>query len=171
MSPAGAFSFILILVFAGVLGWLYLRFRSLQMSHVERMAAMEKGTTIPVWRTQAPWSPRVYLLRGLMWTLGGAALTLSLFGIADATHQPRRAEWEMVDAKNLTENTGIPLNEARKIIEQDRARRVEGMPTAVALLGLIPVGIGLAYLLFYFTDDSRHMPNTGADERVPSLRS
>jgi len=170
MSPAGAFSFILILVFAGVLGWLYLRFRSLQMFHVERMAAMEKGSTIPVWRTQAPWSPRVYLLRGLMWSLAGAALTLSLFGIADATHRSPSAYLSLGQAKNLSENIGIPLDEARKIIDQDREHHVDGMPSAVALLGLIPVGIGLAYLLFYFTDDSRHKLNTGADERVPSIQ-
>jgi cadmium resistance protein CadD (predicted permease) len=29
------------------------------------------------------------------------------------------------------------------------------MPLGIALLGVIPLAVGLAYLVFYFTDDSR----------------
>jgi hypothetical protein len=170
MRPEVVFSLVLILAVAVIVGGLYLRFRNLQMLHVERMAAMDKGTTIPVWRSRPPWSPRVYFLRGLLWGLGGAALSLSLFGIAGSTHQPERPESVMRQAKDLSDQVAIPLDEARKIIDRDREHRTEGMPSAIALLGFIPVGIGLAYLLFYFTDDSRYKQNTGAEERVPSTQ-
>jgi hypothetical protein len=37
--------------------------------------------------------------------------------------------------------------------EKDQVGR--GLPAGVAVLGVVPLGVGLAYLVFYFTDDSR----------------
>jgi hypothetical protein len=163
-------AFLVVAMFALILAAIYLRHRKMQMLHLERMAALEKGTAVPVWRTLAPWSPRVYLLRGLMWSMGGAALTLAILGISASTHQPESWQSVMYDSRNLSVNLDIPLEQARKIVEQDRAGRVPGMPSTVALLGLIPLGIGLAYLAFYYTDDKRHKAGAGAEDRAPALQ-
>lgn len=150
-----------------VVAALYFRYRNLQLLHQERMAAIEKGTAVPVGRTLAPWSPRVYLLRGLIWSMSGIALAVFLFGIAVASHRRERLESAVLDAKYLSEQANIPMEEARKIIEADRDLRGQGVPPAVALLGLIPLGIGLAYLAFYYTDESRHADGASAESRMP----
>lgn len=149
---------------------LYFRYRNLQLLHQERMAAIEKGTTVPLGRTLAPWSPRVYLLRGLIWSMSGIALAVFLFGIAVASHRPERLESVVLSAKYLSEQANIPLEEARRIVEADRNSSSQGVPSAVALLGLIPLGIGLAYLAFYYTDESRRTGSGSTDSAAPALR-
>jgi len=134
---------------------LVLRHRNQLMFHQERMAALEKGTAVPTGPAPAPWSPRVYLLRGLMWSMGGAALVIFLFGLAVSSHKPASGESMMWRAKTLSQSSEIPLDQARQIVEKDQANIQEGMPSSVALLGLIPLAVGLAYLAFYYTDDSR----------------
>src|ERR1039458_2969323 len=70
-SAAGVYLCFILAALVGVVVVLYLRHGSLQMLHHERMAALEKGVPVPVARTLAPWSPRVYLLRGLIWSASG----------------------------------------------------------------------------------------------------
>ena len=91
----------LAVVLVGVM--LVLRHRNQQMLHQERMAALEKGTTVPAEPAPAPWSPRVYLLRGLMWSMGGAALIICLFGLAASSHRPASGESIMWRAKTLSQ--------------------------------------------------------------------
>src|SRR5690242_7121135 len=52
---------------------LLMRYRKAELRHRERMTAMEKGIALPAdpAPAKAPWSPRVYLLRGLMWLFTG----------------------------------------------------------------------------------------------------
>jgi hypothetical protein len=156
-------AFVVLCVLVVTLVVLYLRHRNQQMLHQERLTALEKGTALPVASPRAPWSPRVYLLRGLIWSFSGAALLICLLGLAVSSNRPQSAESMMWSAKNLSRNLEIPLDQARQIVEKDRATREQGMPTAVALLGLIPLAVGLAYLVFYYTDESRK--NRGADAR------
>jgi hypothetical protein len=134
---------------------LYFRHRNLQMFHQERMAALEKGTSIPIGHALAPWSPRVYLLRGLLWSFAGAALVICLLGIAASTHHPESAETALWRAQSLVQSLHISIDESKKIVEQDQGSRQQGMPWSVALLGLIPLGVGLAYLVFYRTGESQ----------------
>jgi hypothetical protein len=42
-----------------------MRHRNLQMFHQERMVALEKRTAVSLGHALAPFSPRIYLLRGL----------------------------------------------------------------------------------------------------------
>ena len=49
----------------------------------------------------------------------------------------------------------MSAEEAKQIIEKDRDTGRNGMPRSVALLGLIPLGVGLAYLVFYYAGDIR----------------
>lgn len=145
--------FLSVAVLVLILVALYLRYRNLQLFHQERMVAIEKGTPVPVGHVLAPWSPRLYLLRGLLWSFAGVALTISLIGIAVSTHRQESAESVLWRANNMVRNLNISLEEAKKIAEKDA--RQNGMPTSLCLLGLIPIGVGMAYLVFYYTGDKR----------------
>jgi len=58
------------------------------------------------------------------------------------------------EAREISRSLEIPIDQARQIAEKDQAER-QGMPLGIALLGVIPLAVGLAYLVFYFNDDSR----------------
>jgi len=58
-------------------------------------------------------------------------------------------------AREISRSLEIPIDQARQIAEKDGAAERQGMPLGIALLGVIPLAVGLAYLVFYFTDDSR----------------
>jgi hypothetical protein len=135
---------------------LYFRYRKLQLFHQERMAALEKGVPVPNGYTQAaPWSPRVYLLRGLVWGFVGLAFMISFLAIAHSTQRPASVETALWRAQNLSQRLGISAEEARRIVEKDPASQQEGVPWGMACLGLIPMGVGIAHLIFYYTGDTR----------------
>ena len=153
MQPPALFVVIVLIgLFALVLTLLNARYRNEQMQHQERMAALEKGMELPAPRSRAPWSPRVYLLRGLIWSFSGAALFIFLLGVS-ATRRFEPAERLAWNAKQVSDTLKIPLDQARQIVEKDAERG--GMPAAVALLALIPFGVGVAYLVFFFSDPGR----------------
>jgi hypothetical protein len=58
-------------------------------------------------------------------------------------------------AREISRSLEIPIDQARQIAEKDGAAQNEGVPPGIAVLGVIPLAVGLAYLVFYFTDDSR----------------
>jgi hypothetical protein len=157
------FFLFLLSVLAVILTTLLLRHRKQQMLHQERLAALEKGTSIPLGTDPAPWSPRVYLLRGLIWSFSGAAVIICLLGIALSSQRsnPMTGESLIWRAQNLSRSSSIPLDEAKQVIEKDQATEVRGMPAAVALLGALPLAVGLAYLVFYYTDESRKRLGAG----------
>jgi hypothetical protein len=140
-------------VFGLILAALLMRNRQQYLLHQERMSALEKGTAIPLGPEPAPWSPRAYLLRGLIWSFSGAALIVCLLGIAWSTQRPTSAVDVSYRARDLSRNLDIPLDQARRIVEKDQIE--PGMPAGAALLGVVPLAVGLAYLVFYFTDESR----------------
>ncbi len=147
--------FLLLVVLVIVVVALYLRYRKQQMFHQERLVAMEKGVPVPKGYVPEPWSPRIYLLRGLLWSCAGIALSISLWGISISTRRPLSEQSILRQAKNLADTASISMEEAKKIVEKDRGSREAGMPAGVALLGLIPLGVGVAYLIFYNTGDKR----------------
>jgi hypothetical protein len=149
--------FFLLSILAVVLAVLLSRHRKQQMLHQERMAALEKGTAIPLGPTPAPWSSRGYLLRGLIWSLTGAALVICLFGISMSSQRPESTQAKAWRAQSVARSLDIPLDQAKQMVEKDAAAEVHGMPAAVALLGLIPLSVGLAYLVFYYSDESRKL--------------
>lgn len=153
--PAIVFVSVLFCALVVILAVLQLRHRNLESLHQERMAALEKGAALPMMPGPAPWSPRVHLLRGLIWSLAGVALVVCLYGIAASTTRRDSAEDMAYTARNLSRNLDIPLDQARQIVEKDAAADDRGSRKAIALLGLIPLAVGLAYLAFYFTDPSR----------------
>jgi hypothetical protein len=163
IGPVGGVIFALLVVMTIIVLALYFRYRKHLMFHQERLTAMEKGVPVPDAYTPGPWSPRVYLLRGLQWALSGIALTVFLLGIALSTQRPASIESTVFRAKRLAESAGISIDEAKTMIEQNKDSRLEGMPSSVALLGLIPVSIGVAYLIFYYTRDRRGTDSPGQD--------
>ena len=149
--------FFLLSILVVVTSSLFSRHRKQELLHRERMAALEKGTAIPLGRDPAPWSPRVHLLRGLIWSLTGAALAICLYGISLASQRPDSTQTKAWRAQSVANSLSIPIDQARSIVEKDAATDVHGVPTAVALLGLIPLSVGLAYLVFYYSDESRKL--------------
>ena len=155
MSPIAALMLVCFSALVVVLAVLQTRFRNSQLLHQERMAALEKGAAVPVARTPAPWSPRVYLLRGLLWSSSGLAIMICLLGLAAASHRNESTESRMWHAKMLTNSLGISMDQAQQIVDKDQATEQRGLPFSVALVGLIPLGVGIAYLVFYYSDESR----------------
>jgi len=155
MRVVGFPELLALLVFVLVLAVLYLRYRQKLMLHQERMSALEKGAAIPLGPELAPWSPRAYLLRGLIWIFSGAALIICLLGLAWSSQRPQPAEFVAMRAREISRSLDIPIDQARQIAEKDQATERTGMPPGIAMLGVVPLAVGLAYLVFYFTDDSR----------------
>src|ERR1017187_9405848 len=155
-SAAGVYLCFILAALVVVVVVLYLRHGSLQMLHQERMAALEKGVPVPVARTLAPWSPRVYLLRGLIWSASGLAIMICLLGLAVTSHRPASAESLAYSTWSISQRYGISRDEARQIAEKDQATEQRGMPFSV------PLGVGLAYLVFYYGDESRKSPQAEA---------
>jgi amino acid transporter len=155
MSPLILLALVAFLIFVLILAVLYLRYRQKLMLHQERMSALEKGTAIPLGPEPAPWSPRVYLLRGLIWSFSGAAVIVCLLGLSWSSQRPQSAEIVALRAREISQSLQIPIDQARQIAEKDQATERTGMSPGVAMLGVVPLAVGLAYLVFYFTDDAR----------------
>jgi Domain of unknown function (DUF6249) len=146
---------IMVLSAAAIIIWsLGLRYKRQQLRHQERMAAIEKGADLPAEMAPAPWSPRIYLLRGLVWLFTGIALSVFLFGISISVgaHQDT-IEDRLLRAQNLR-HEGAPEDEVKQLINSKEPVRKD-FPEGFALIGLIPIGVGLAYIIYYRGEDKR----------------
>jgi hypothetical protein len=130
---------------------LYIRYRRRELQHKERLAAIEKGVALPE-LTDVEIGPRIYLLRGMIWVFSGIALSVFLFGISVATHRPKSIEDRLREAK-VIEQLGGDENQIRQARTDTTPQ--ESVPAAVSLVGLIPFGVGLAYVLFYRIETRR----------------
>ena len=126
------------------------RYKKRELQHRERLVALEKGIEFPVndspGHSSAPWTPRVFLLRGMMWLFAGIGLGVFLFGVSLASPHEEPA-WVRVDQATHARENGATPDQIRQIMS-DREER-GGLPAGVALIGLVPIGIGLAYLVAY----------------------
>jgi Domain of unknown function (DUF6249) len=146
---------IMVLSAAAIIIWsLGLRYKQKQLRHQERMAAIEKGADLPAEMAPAPWSPRIYLLRGLVWLFTGIALSVFLFGISLSVgaHQ-ETIEDRLFHAQNLR-HEGATEDEIKQLINSKEPVRKD-FPEGFALIGLIPIGVGLAYIIYYRGEDKR----------------
>jgi hypothetical protein len=121
------------------------RFRLRELDHKEKLAAIEKGVDLPV-RETAPWTPRTYLLHGMIWLFAGLATFVALSAIASTSHHVMPIEARLA-AVNDARFRGATPEELEMLLKAPR--QDEGIPIGVGFLGLIPVGVGLAYLIFY----------------------
>ena len=160
MRTEGALAMIvtaLILVVGAVVIWsLMLRYRRRELQHKERLAALEKGMQLPESIGAPPeWSARPYLLKGMMWLFGGIALAVFLAGISMSMDRPPSVEERLRRARNLR-NMGASEEEIRRV-ENDPTPQ-DRMTEAMALLGLVPIGVGLAYLIYYRVESKNAQP-------------
>jgi hypothetical protein len=137
-----------------VLGSMYMRYRTRQLQHMERIAAIEKGVTPPpveeIETGLTGRAPREHLLRGMMWLFSGIALTAALLTISSGQGRPLTAE-EKVQRATDARHRGASDHEIEMLLNDPNARTGLGgeMPLGVAFLGLIPVGVGIAYLIYF----------------------
>jgi hypothetical protein len=94
-----------------------------------------------------PWTPRVYLVRGLIWLFGGVGLTVFLFGLAVTSTEPISLSSKLFEGQRLREAGGTE-EQVKQLVNSYEVRR--HVPEGLSLIGLVPIGVGLAYLIFYF---------------------
>ena len=82
----------------------------------------------------------------MLWLFGGIALAVFLGTIAGSTRRVPRLEDRLYRAQNL-KRIGASDDQIQKA--ENDVTPEEGMPSSVALLGLVPIGVGLAYLIYY----------------------
>jgi hypothetical protein len=137
--------FVVVCAFVAVVAGLAFRFRGREFDHKAALAAIEKGLDPPVPHS-APWTPRTYLLHGMIWLFVGIASTLALTAIALTSRRP--VSWEArLTAVNDARFRGATPDEVKILLNSPRDE--EGLPIGLGFLGFIPIGVGLAYLIFY----------------------
>jgi uncharacterized membrane protein len=154
MRPDEVFVVVFMIFILGLLGLMFysllLRYRRRELQHKERLAALEKGVPLPELHEErrAPWSPQLYLLRGMIWLFSGIAIMLCLGAVAHATQEGRVANLEeRLDRAKQLRALGASEEQIKESEREVPSR--DGMPYGLALLGLIPSGVGVAYLMFY----------------------
>ncbi len=132
----------------------YLRHRRHFLRHRERMLALEKGANVVL--PEAPeglGATRVYLLRGLIWLFVGFGLSIFLLALSRVEPEPRNPAFVISDKLHMTKRlrelgaSEEELKQVESAYKPDQRRRL--IPSALALIGLIPAGVGAAYLIFH----------------------
>jgi hypothetical protein len=157
MQPEHVMTVLILSVGAVIFYSLLMRYRKRELQHKERLAALEKGLPLPELQEERPvWSPRPYLLRGMMWLFGGIAIAVFLAAIAGSTSRIPRLEDRMWRAQNLRK-MGATDEQIQKV--ENDVTPENGMPVSMALLGLVPIGVGLAYLIYYRVESKHTLPS------------
>ena len=151
MGPEALF-FGMVAVAALIIVWsLTIRYKRHELRHMERMAALEKGAPIPEEppeKPPVPWSPRVYLLRGLIWLFTGLGLSIFLWGLSISIGIRSQTYEDRLWRANQFRHEGVPEEQVKDFLTRNEPVRKE-FPEGVSLIGLIPIGVGLAYLIYY----------------------
>ncbi len=148
------FGSVLLAVTGLVAYFMTLRFRRREMQHREWMAALEKGVPLPALNglETSMGSSRAYLLKGLVWLACGVTLMLFL-SVWTSTGQPPSIETQVRETQRLRE-LGYTDEQIRGLVAPtQRARPI--FPIGLSLIGLVPTGIGVAYLVFYRIEQKR----------------
>jgi hypothetical protein len=121
------------------------RYHVREMDHKQTLASIEKGIDPPLPQS-APWTARTYLLHGMIWLFAGIACFVALSAIAVTSH--RMLPWEVrLAAVRDARQHGATPEELQILLNSPREE--EGLPMGLGFLGFIPIGVGLAYLIFY----------------------
>ena len=141
---------LIIVAVTGLAAWFFkLRFRRRELQHREWMAAIEKGVPLPELSgiEMGMDGPRTYLLKGLIWLACGVTLTLFLSGLWLTTTERQSMDARVRQAEQLRQ-LGYSSEEVRGMVAPTQ-RLGRGFPLGLSFVGLIPAGIGVAYLAFY----------------------
>ena len=157
MRPELFFLSVIAMAVVIILWSLNLRHRRQELLHQERLRALEKGAELPLApeAPASPGTPRIYLLRGLIWLFTGIGLAISLF-VLGAIVKPEKREhlesriWRMERLRRQ----GVPEEQVKQLLTEKPPDPRKGAE-AIAVLGLIPMGVGAAYLIFYSSEEKR----------------
>lgn len=130
---------------------LHLRYRRRELQHRERLTAIDKGVALPE-LADVEAGPRTYLLRGMIWLFSGIGISIFLLGISLTTHRPKPVEQRFREAR-MIEQAGGTADQIRQA--QNDTAPEEMFPLAFCLIGLVPIGVGMAYLIFYRAETAR----------------
>ena len=145
--------FVILAVTGLVAYFMTLRFRRRELQHKEWMAAIEKGVPLPELDglETSMGGSRAYLLKGMVWLACGVTLMLFL-SVWTSTGQPPSVETKVREAQQLRE-LGYTDQQIRGLAAAERPRPI--FPIGLSLIGLVPAGIGVAYLAFYGIEKRR----------------
>jgi hypothetical protein len=142
---------------------LYFRYKRRELVHRERIAALEKGVDPALFsHTLGPedaWTPRIYLLRGMIWLFTGISLTAFAVGLSESMRYRENPEDRLERIAHLR-NLGVPEEQLKELAASKEFRSYQKIPEGWAFLGLVPMGVGLAYLIFHVTE-GRKLKQTG----------
>jgi hypothetical protein len=145
---AGAFFLIFIAAFV-IMPILVVRYRRLELRHQERLIAMEKGAVLPPEPPEAVPTIETYQLRGLVWLAAGIGISLMLFIMLPfiANRNPNDVSMRESQLKQL-DYSKEEIREAM-VHEDQRWESQRQRSRGLAALGLPPIAVGIAYLVFY----------------------
>lgn len=148
------FGSVLLAVTGLVAYFMTLRFRRREMQHREWMAAIEKGVPLPELNglETSMGGSRAYLLKGLVWLACGVTLMLFL-GVWTSTGQPPSVETRVREAQQLRE-LGYTDQQILGLVAPIKPAHLI-FPIGLSLIGLVPAGIGVAYLVFHRLESRR----------------
>jgi hypothetical protein len=124
-----------------------------------RVQRGQPGVDLPALTDAAetPWTPRVYLLRGLMWLLSGIAIAIFLVGVSFTSRRIERPDEQMWRVQGMKRTLDLSDEQVKALLAES-PRQHEGVPLPIALFGLIPAAIGAAYLIVYRVERSQAQP-------------
>jgi hypothetical protein len=145
--------FVIVAVTGLVAYYMTLRFRRRELQHKEWMAAIEKGVPLPELDglETSMGGSRAYLLKGMVWLACGVTLMLFL-SVWTSTGQPPSVETKVREAQQLRE-LGYTDQQILGLTAAQNARPI--FPIGLSLIGLVPAGIGVAYLVFHRLESRR----------------
>ena len=145
--------FVIVAVTGLVAYFMTLRFRRRELQHKEWMAAIEKGVPLPELNglETSMGGSRAYLLKGMVWLACGVSLMLFL-SVWTSTGQPPSVETKVREAQQLRE-LGYTDQQILGMTSVQRARPI--FPIGLSLIGLVPAGVGVAYLVFHRLESRR----------------
>jgi hypothetical protein len=152
MKPEALLFTLLIMAAMIIFIVLFSRHSAREFQHKETLAALEKGVQVPA-PPAAPWTPRTYLLSGMIWLFVGLTAMFALFALAATSAQPPSLEGKLREA-NLARSSGSTPEEVQMILREP-PHPTQPIPFGIGFLGLIPVGVGLAYLIFYRVESKK----------------
>jgi len=155
-------SLVPLVVLVSVFGLFYLGLRAHQtrMLHQERLAAIDKGVDIkPILLNATPaFGHRIYLLRGLIWLFAGAALAGVLAVATPLFRTSARPLGQALEERlvriQMLKNLGA-TPEQIAALEKQHSPSAPPPPPNLTIIAIIPMSVGLAYLIFYRLEEKR----------------
>jgi hypothetical protein len=93
------------------------------------------------------------LLFGMIWLFSGAGLAIFLFALSATV--PRSSLQDRQDAVEALRKLGASDQELRTAFNQ-RGMETRAIPFGLGTVGFVPMGVGLAYLIFYGVERKRY---------------